>query len=352
MTFQDQSHVNADGIAPDARELVDLLNNALSFTGFQTRKREEISPEQLRRAFSGADGRTTEAQDTLTAEAVISDEHIKPLANHLRGILAEYITDDSIGHAFSVLGCGKVTYIAADLGSDIRATSRIPTFAKSVVRAAGCIGAERTAQLIHEWKAGQPKTFKHCIVLTGVDVDAPIELRAGVRLYQLPVSSEHLPNAAPDRGSQMTANILGRTVLEVDGDTNPVLYKPPERKEDEPPLMITSALDSIRVEELTAALSLACNRQVTAAWGWDDLQEKMLSWVHLPGCGCEIQSKKNRGEGTAHLPAHPAMASSNSVGPPHLHPTCQRSRPEELGIFCLNWFSELGGVHTIARHRR
>lgn len=257
---------------PAAAELTAILNDALKTTVFRTASGQELPLAALRRAFSGADGRTEHTQAALTAQPVIAEDEMKPLTRYLRANLQEYITGEEIGLRFSTLGSGGQR-IYADWTSYSQDNHDIPTLAKSVLSAAGYLGAGRAAELIHEWKYGKPRQSKSYTTLVGVHVDAPVEIIPGVSLRQLPMLETELPNATPDRKYQKTRDILGRTALVVGVETSYVFFKPPAKGRDAPNVAITTPFGHQRIKHLATALSLVCNIYVARAWGWYDLLE-------------------------------------------------------------------------------
>ena len=253
-------------------ELTAILNDALKATVFRTTNGQELPLEALPRAFSGAEGRTEHTQAALTAQPVIAEDEMEPLMCYLRANLQEYITGDEIGLRFSTLGSGG-RRIYTDWTSYSQDNHDIPTLAKSVLSAAGYLGAERAAELIQEWKDGKPRQSKSYTTLVGVHVDAPVEIIPGVSLRQLPMLETELPNTTPDRKYQKTRDILGRTALVVDVATSSVFFKPPQKREDTPDAKVSTPFGHQRIEQLATALSLVCNNHVARAWGWYDLLE-------------------------------------------------------------------------------
>ena len=63
MKCPDQINVNYELTTPEVRELVDLLDGALTVTKFRTMRGEVVSPEQSQSAYSDADGRTSQVRD-------------------------------------------------------------------------------------------------------------------------------------------------------------------------------------------------------------------------------------------------------------------------------------------------
>ena len=67
-----------------------------------------------------------------------------------------------------------------------------------------------------------------------------------------------------------TADMLGRTVLEIDEHTKPAFFNPPAENEELPSLLSSTALGDIGLEELLPALCLILNRRVDYAWLWNN----------------------------------------------------------------------------------
>ena len=254
-------------------ELTTLLTAALSTTRFQTKTGREISPEQLRSAFSDADGRDSQVRDTLTANPVVDTGQFQLLADCLRALLNPYLDagTDRVGLSFAVLGDQELRHdLKAEFTSEVYALSSIPNFARSLVRAAGCLGPESAAEVVYGWANGESRGFRVCAVLTGVHIDGSVEVTSGVRLYRLPASSERFPNSIPNADWQTMADMLGRAVLDVYGWTAPAFFRPPPEDEELPTLRSDTALGEVRIAEFLTALSLVCNQRVDHAWMWND----------------------------------------------------------------------------------
>ena len=259
---------------PGINELADLLETTLFTTVFKTKGGKEVPQEQLQRAFSNEDGRTLGVRDILGANPVIPRDRIDRLAGHLRVLLSDHVNEytDQIGHSFNIPGDQEAfANTTGDFAFEVEASSSILTFTKAAVRAAGCLGSRRAAQLIHEWKDGEPRAFKVSTVLSGVHVDEPIDLGPGITLQRLPLSSEFLPNAMPSSDTDTEASILGRTELIVWGQTAPALFRPPAEENGMwPNLRSSVAFGRAQLEDLMTALSLTCNQRVSKSLSWHD----------------------------------------------------------------------------------
>ena len=253
-------------------ELADLLTEALYGTTFLTREIKTVSSEQLRNAYTDADGRNSAVRDTLSARPMIEGPCMDRLTAHLRMMLNRYVVEDIdyIGHSFDVMDGHpfKVT-TTQDGAEQMRSTSTVSSFASSLVRAAAVLGPERAAQVLSEWSDGASLRFKVCIVLGGAHAVESFELNPGLRVYRLSLSSLSLPNSIPNIPMEVTKQILGRTVLEVDVFTSPALTVFPTEP-DYPELQTCTVLAPARLDDLFVTLSLVCNQQVGMAWSWND----------------------------------------------------------------------------------
>ena len=284
MTFPDENQINADGIALEIRELVDLLNDALAVTKFRTKKGEEVSPDQLQSAFSDADGRTCQVRDTLTAKPEVPEEHIEILENHLRTLLKECIPQGGVGSGYFGYSDIWIGRQDRDVGayesrlcvdgyrtSAINCVSAPSFFSKTLVYAAGRIGAEATAHILLDWMNGKPRNFKVSAVLSGVQIEDSVRLANGISLYNLPYSSENFPNSIPEMTPGVKGGLLGKTVIEIPGSTTPSLFKPTFTNDRHTDTVQSSvALGDASLQDVTVSLSLVSNHRVDCAALWAD----------------------------------------------------------------------------------
>lgn len=276
-------------------ELADLLTEALSGTTFLTQEIRAVSSEQLRKAYTDADGRHSQVRDTLSARPTIDGSCMDRLTAHLRMLLNRYVDEDIdyIGHSFDVMD-GHIfnTNTTQDGVEQRRSISTVSTFASSLVRAAAILGPERAAQVLSEWSDCAPLRFKVCIVLGGAHAVESFELNPGLRVYRLPLSSLSLPNSIPNIPMEVTKQILGHTVLEVDAFISPALTVLPNDP-NYPELQTCTVLTPACLNDLFVALSLVCNQQVGMAWSWNDFGDarSFTTGIHigLAGPGMEIR---------------------------------------------------------------
>lgn len=260
--------------------MVDLLNDTLSVARFWTKEGEEVSPQTLRRAFSDADGRTSQVRKTLTAYPEVPIAHLERLTDYLRTLLKDYLSERGgvVGYSGTWIGPQDVQVGAHEsriiVGgyrtSAINICSSISHFAKTLVHASGRIGAHFAAQIVYEWMSGKPRTFKVSAVLAGVRIDNSVQLADGVIMYNLPLSSEHFPNAIPDIEIHVAGGLLGKTVIEISGSTTPSLFSPSLTDEDTYAVQSSVALGDMSLQAMIAALSLVSNRRVDCVLLWSD----------------------------------------------------------------------------------
>ena len=101
------------------------------------------------------------------------------LTSLIPSLLTNHIVNDHVGNglAFFLRGSAPLT---------------ISQLALDSIKASAVDGPERIAQLLDNWEQGRPIPCQSHAILSGVSIDGPVDLGDGIRLEQLPRSSDAL----------------------------------------------------------------------------------------------------------------------------------------------------------------
>ena len=148
-------------------------------------------------------------------------------------------------------------------------------FVQILIRAGAILGGERTAELLIGWIEGEPIRYQAISLLNGVTIDQSLILQEGLRMFQLPRSSNELVAYLPPMSINMHGlnALLGRVALAVECEASPALYLPSKETSHSNNMKHTRA--SGRIENLTAdsfceSMSLACGGCVRWQFSWND----------------------------------------------------------------------------------
>ena len=147
-----------------------------------------------------------------------------------------------------------------------------------LIRASAVLGGRRVAELLLGWIRGERIKYLTISLLNGVTIDKSLELREGLRLYQLPRSSNevvsHLPAMTLDmHGFQA---MVGRVALSIEGEAGPALYLPSrgasvsKRMEH---VWAGGQIENLSVDSFCEAMSLACGNSIRWQFIWRDFGE-------------------------------------------------------------------------------
>ena len=281
------------------RELTELLEATLRETRF------DAGPYG---SFTGLEMRAIQTQGNRSrqliagnAKAVIPEARLAQLAERLADELQDYVESES-----QRVGTGLISLMGGALD---QAEPTITEFARTLVDAASILGPVRAVEILQGWTAGEPYRFRMNMILTGVRCDRPLVLEEGVRVMQLPRSSDDLATHLPSNlvsGGFHSREFLGRAVLVIDGTAGPALYRPDPEPGDRPmrrldqvwargefPCMTT---DSWR-ERFTEALSLASDHCVSWTHIWRDVGDVRAFNRHFGSH--EVRDEPSRGGGVS-----------------------------------------------------
>ena len=221
----------------------------------------------------------------LGAHAEIPDtilDHILPV---FRNLLRNFVDSET-----DRIGNGLVNLAGGIPVPDLK------DYVAILVRASAVLGGERVAELLIGWVHGEQIKYQTISLLNGVTIDKPLVLEEGLRLYQLPKSSNEVVSHLPARtlDTHGLQPWLGGVVLSIEGEGGPALYLPSKVASDSITAEHTWAggqIENLSIDSFCEAMSLACNGSVRWQFSWRDFGEineffsgvsTGASWTNVP----------------------------------------------------------------------
>ena len=203
----------------------------------------------------------------LGARAEIPDtilDHILPV---FRNLLRDFVDSET-----DRIGNGLVNLAGGIPVPDLK------DYVAILVRASAILEGERVAELLIGWVHGERIKYQTISLLNGVTIDKPLVLEEGLRLYQLPNTSNevisHLPAGTLDAHGDLPW--LGGVVLSIEGEGGPALYLPSKVASNS----ITAEhawaggqIKNLSVDSFCEAMSLACGGSIRWRFSWRDFGE-------------------------------------------------------------------------------
>ena len=203
----------------------------------------------------------------LGARAEIPDtllDHILPV---FRNLLRDFVDSET-----DRIGNGLVNLAGGILEPNLK------DYVAILVRASAVLGGERVAELLINWIHGERVKYRTIYLLNGVTIDKPLALKEGLRLYQLPKSSNevvsHLPAMTLDWHGYHA--MVGRVALSIEGEVGPALYLPSKATSDSNDvehMWAGGQIDNLSIDSFCEAMSLACDGSVRWQFSWRDFGE-------------------------------------------------------------------------------
>ena len=215
----------------------------------------------------------TETFIARSAQPDVPEELISQLGNHLRNLLKDYINsnEDSIGHTFPA-GGPPSSYVPQKSGL-VGAVWVLPvlTFARSLIKGSAVLGTEKVTRLLASWLQTQTVEYKTRAVLNSLPVQLPLLLENGVRIEQLPPSTDRLPSSLPRNIGISPEEYIDRTMLSFECKASPAFFRP-KPDNSVPEVHLTSSL-GVDLSTFCQALSLETDSHVSPAFFWNDFQD-------------------------------------------------------------------------------
>lgn len=247
-----------------------------SSRSWASRPGEVISVHDLRQLLRRKGSDAVDPDGAREARLICPEETISLLVARLRVLLNEYVDaeNDTIGHAFPKVSHDSVSEATAFQSDGLRADSCITAldvFAKALVKGSALVGSQRVASLIAAWVEGQPVRYRTCAILNGINIKASLVPMVGITVTPLPWSSDELPKDLPFLSSVDPEDYLGKTVIYVESEAAPPLFRP---EHDEVPHPVQASNRSIAgVDAVCEALALESDDFVEVAFQWNDYRK-------------------------------------------------------------------------------
>ena len=251
---------------------------------YTSRADDIATPEQLLEMFGT---RGWEAEDYLRAsraQLVIRDELFSEVEGWVRSFLQDSIdpSTDCIGHAFPTGGREESYSGFTDAVRNIDTwSSPVVSFAKALIKGAAVSGPETVASQLLRWQEGiDPVRYRTASLLNGVAFTKPLSPLAGVDIEPLPLSADELPVHLPKFSGMSAADYRGRTVLYIQHEASPALFRPGARSTDG--VVAVQDVAGFDFDTVCKALSLESDTNV----------EPGFYWHHYPGVPglCQVNS--------------------------------------------------------------
>lgn len=144
--------------------------------------------------------------------------------------------------------------------------SSIESFTATMTKWAAVLGVDAVTDLLAAWTGGKPLAYRTCAII-GLTLQKPIGPTNGVRITPLPLSTAELPSGLPKKNDIRRSAYLGHSVLSVDTNATPSLYRPVFKHQQVVRGELPQGLD---FDLICQALSLECDASIDTGVGWND----------------------------------------------------------------------------------
>ena len=152
----------------------------------------------------------------------------------------------------------------------------ISDYVQKLVRAAATLGGQRTLEVVFGWTAGEPIQYQTRALLTGVNIENSLILREGLKISQLPKSSNELAPHLPPMIMQMYGihDFLARVVLSIECEAAPAFYIPCNNgtiTNDMKHTWLRGKFANFSLDSFCESLSLSCGNNIRWQYSWREL---------------------------------------------------------------------------------
>lgn len=247
-----------------------------SSRSWASRPGEVVSVQELRQLLRRGDSEDVDTDGAREARLICREETISMLVERLRVLLKDYVDtkNDNIGHALPKVSGDNINQMTTFQANGLSAVSCITSldvFAKALVKGSAPVGSGTVGSLLAGWVEGQPVRYRTCAILNGINIGESLEPVAGIKVAPLPWSTDELPRDLPSLSSIPSENYLGRTVIYVDTEVAPPLFRPVP--EGVPHPVQASSRSGADVDAVCQALALESDDFVEVAFSWNDYNE-------------------------------------------------------------------------------
>ena len=237
---------------------------------YASRTQEIVAPDQLAEMIGRKGWEAEDYHRASRALLIIRDELFSELERQVRRLLDDYInaSTDRIGHSFPT-GERQESYSGyTDAVQNLHSwTSPVVSFAKALVKGAAVVGPETVASQLLRWREGRdPVRYRTAALLNGVAFRRPLSPLVGVDVEPLPLSANELPVHLPTSFGMSAKDYLGRTVLYIQHEASPALFRPVTVSPEE--IVAVQDVAGIDFDTACKALSLESDTNVETAFYW------------------------------------------------------------------------------------
>ena len=246
---------------------------------YASRPQELVTPQQLSQMIAAKGWRAKDFRRASRARLIVCDRALLELERHVRFLLQDYVDPetDRIGHAFPT-GGNEESYSGHPIIDDdsilnIRSwSSPVASFTKALVKGASVVGTKTVVCQLLGWLEGdEPVKYRTAAILNGVAFTEPLASLEGVHIEPLPLSSDELPVHLPQLSGMSADDYMGRTVLYIDYEASPALFRPGA----------SSLVETFKVRNVAdVGFDIACEAMSLES---DTCVETGFYWCHYEG---------------------------------------------------------------------
>ena len=200
---------------PSTNEIARLLDTVSHQVIYDAGRAGKFTCDRLREV-SRRD-KQTGGMTAAGARAVIPDELLDRIVPVFRNLLRDFVN-----HETGRIGNGLVNLAGGFLEPELK------EYLPILIRASAVLGEQRVAELLLGWTRGERIKYQTIFLLNGATIDKTLALEEGLRLYQLPRSSNEVVSHLPAMSLDMHGirAMVGRVALSIEGEAGPALYLP------------------------------------------------------------------------------------------------------------------------------
>ena len=242
--------------------LLETVSHQIIYDAGRSGKFTRDRLRQVSRRDKQTGGMTAAGARALIPEDLL--DHIMPV---FRNLLRDFVNRET-----GRIGNGLVNLAGGSPEPELK------DYLPILIRASAVLGGQRVAELLLDWIRGERIKYKTISLLNGATIDKSLALEDGLRLYQLPRSSNevvsHLPAMSLDmHGIQA---MVGRVALSIEGEAGPALYLPSKTTSDSnnvEHIWAGGQIGNLSVDSFCEAMSLACGGSIRWQLSWRDFGE-------------------------------------------------------------------------------
>ena len=251
----------------------DAMHDGQPSRSYSSRPDEVVTANELRRMAQRGGSDLHNAKHALLR---CPDECVEEIRKYLSIFLKDYVAPDTnkIGYAFPSIRPGVSEGLSVARGHGLvreSSVSALDDFSEAVILGSALVGSEKLEELLTSWKYGEPIRYRVCAILNGITINESFTPIRGAMVEVLPRSAPELPNFLPTISSVAPNEYLGRTVVAIDCEASPALFRPSSNyRPDRVEARMNCAAD---FQIVCQTLSLLTDNLVEVGFYWHDYQD-------------------------------------------------------------------------------